>query len=152
MKKLTITLLATVLVLWVISWPILRLFFEHTEVGTFGDSYGAINALFSGMAFVGVIITIYLQKLELGEQRKEIRASRIAHEDTVKSLNAQLELSIKSAKINIKGSLLETARKSLETTLETVTVKAMVNSRRLDTEIKIMENELIHLLKEKGGN
>jgi len=46
------------------------------EVGAFGDMYGGINALFSGLAFGGIILTIYLQRNELTLQRKELRLTR----------------------------------------------------------------------------
>lgn len=38
--------------------------------GTFGDKFGAINALFSGLAFAGLIATILLQRRELAETRE----------------------------------------------------------------------------------
>jgi hypothetical protein len=38
--------------------------------GLFGDQFGAINALFSGLAFAGIILTILLQRRELSESRK----------------------------------------------------------------------------------
>ena len=38
--------------------------------GTFGDKFGAINALFSGLAFAGLITTIMLQRRELAETRE----------------------------------------------------------------------------------
>lgn len=44
--------------------------------GTFGDSFGAVNALFSGLAFAGIIFTIYLQRNELSLQRKELELTR----------------------------------------------------------------------------
>lgn len=44
--------------------------------GTFGDMFGSVNAIFSGLAFGGVIITILLQKKELKLQRKELRETR----------------------------------------------------------------------------
>lgn len=47
-----------------------------TKGGTFGDSFGALNALFSGFAFAGIIYTIFLQKQELKLQRKELRQTR----------------------------------------------------------------------------
>ncbi|MEJ6023939.1 putative phage abortive infection protein [Ramlibacter sp. PS4R-6] len=40
--------------------------------GTFGDKFGAINALFSGLALAGVIFTILLQRRELRLQREDI--------------------------------------------------------------------------------
>jgi hypothetical protein len=44
--------------------------------GTFGDMFGAVNTLFSGLAFAGVIYAIILQGRELELQREELRASR----------------------------------------------------------------------------
>jgi hypothetical protein len=37
--------------------------------GTFGDMFGSVNALFSGLALAGIIFTILLQRKELGYQR-----------------------------------------------------------------------------------
>jgi len=44
--------------------------------GTFGDSFGVENALFSGLALVGVILAIFLQREQLIEQRDELRDNR----------------------------------------------------------------------------
>jgi hypothetical protein len=44
--------------------------------GTLGDMFGTVNALFSGLAFAGIIFTILLQRKELGYQRKELRETR----------------------------------------------------------------------------
>jgi hypothetical protein len=46
------------------------------ERGTFGDMFGASNALFSGLAFTGLIYTILLQMKELRAQRDELAATR----------------------------------------------------------------------------
>lgn len=40
--------------------------------GTFGDAFGVLNALFSGMAFASVIVTIYLQRKDISDGRHEI--------------------------------------------------------------------------------
>lgn len=44
-----------------------------SEAGTFGDSFGAINALFSGLAFAGVVIALVIQTKELQLARLERR-------------------------------------------------------------------------------
>ena len=44
--------------------------------GQFGDSFGAVNALFSGLAFAGLISALYLQRTELQLQRDELRLTR----------------------------------------------------------------------------
>ena len=46
------------------------------ERGTLGDMFGTVNALFSGLAFAGIIFTILLQRKELGYQRKELQETR----------------------------------------------------------------------------
>jgi hypothetical protein len=44
--------------------------------GQFGDKFGAINSLFAGLAFAGIIFTILLQRGELIETRKAISHER----------------------------------------------------------------------------
>ncbi|HEY8964617.1 MAG TPA: putative phage abortive infection protein [Alphaproteobacteria bacterium] len=46
--------------------------------GEFGDRFGAINALFSGLAFAGLIYAIFLQRKELEETRKELKGQKDA--------------------------------------------------------------------------
>jgi len=41
-----------------------------------GDTYGMTNALFSGLAFLGVIVAIFYQRAELQLQRKELELTR----------------------------------------------------------------------------
>lgn len=43
------------------------------ELGPFGDVYGALNTLFSGLAFAGLIISIRLQSKELSDTRAELK-------------------------------------------------------------------------------
>lgn len=44
---------------------------EVIRKGEFGDSFGTLNALFSGLAFAGVIITILIQKVDLADVRRQ---------------------------------------------------------------------------------
>jgi hypothetical protein len=46
--------------------------------GQFGDMFGAANALFSGLAFTGVICAIFMQQKELNLQRRELELTRQA--------------------------------------------------------------------------
>lgn len=41
--------------------------------GQFGDIFGAVNALFSGLAFAGLIFAILLQREDLELQRQELK-------------------------------------------------------------------------------
>lgn len=44
--------------------------------GQFGDQFGAISALFSGLAFAGIVISLWMQRDELKLQRKELELQR----------------------------------------------------------------------------
>ena len=46
------------------------------EPNEFGDMYGWVDALFSGFAFLGVVVAILLQRQELRLQRAEVRQTR----------------------------------------------------------------------------
>ncbi|KCX14378.1 hypothetical protein J723_3418 [Acinetobacter sp. 1264765] len=48
-----------------------------TNFGTFGDTFGALNTLFSGLAFATLIITLFLQRRELELQRKTVKDQQI---------------------------------------------------------------------------
>jgi hypothetical protein len=83
------------------------------DPGTFGDMFGAINALFSGLAFAGIIFTILLQREELKLQRKELELTRVeltrtasAQEASQKELSKQAETLLKTAQINAINTLI----------------------------------------------
>ncbi|VVN50889.1 hypothetical protein PS685_00413 [Pseudomonas fluorescens] len=45
--------------------------------GTFGDAFGTLNALFSGMAFAGVVVSLYLQRRDIKENQHEVSRQQI---------------------------------------------------------------------------
>lgn len=59
------------------------------ERGNFGDMFGAIGALFSGLAFAGVIVTMMQQKEELELQRKELKQTNLSLELQRKEMESQ---------------------------------------------------------------
>jgi len=65
----------------------LGIFIDNEDRGTFGDMFGAANALFTGLSFVGLIVTILLQREDLKETRNEMELTRkefISQNDTMK--------------------------------------------------------------------
>ncbi len=63
---------AGVVILWLVNCFWLPCCSTAERRGQFGDKFGAVNALFSGLAFAGLIITLVMQNYELKLQRKEI--------------------------------------------------------------------------------
>ena len=94
--------------MWIIQrWPtwVLR--------GQFGDSFGAINALFSGLAFAGVIIALVFQRrelafqrIELGLQRKELELTHIELKRTDEAQEQSFDTLIKQAEIQRESAIL----------------------------------------------
>ena len=62
-----------------------------TAAGQLGDLFGSVNALFSGLALIGVVFAIMLQQKELSLSTKELRNSATA-------LSKQVELSADTQK------------------------------------------------------
>lgn len=97
-KKISIILIGSVVtavalyasILLVITWPINS--YSISQAGVFGDSFGVLTSLFSGLAFSGMIITILLQREELSLQREELKENRkeFAKGAEAQERNAQL--------------------------------------------------------------
>ena len=106
--KWLFVLIAVVLIVQFGTWWLIT-YFEMAatpELGQFGDMFGAVNTLFSGLAFAGIIYTILLQRNELSLQRKELKdtreelkLSRQAHVETSKIMAQQLQLLKSTTKI-----------------------------------------------------
>lgn len=76
LKKLTIFTTIGIVTLWTLSYIVFYVFELFDDPNNIGDSFGAINSLFSGLALAGIILTILMQKQELEYQRKELVMTR----------------------------------------------------------------------------
>lgn len=113
-NSLLIKLIVLVILIWIVSTVVIIFSLDNwSDRGTFGDLFGAVNALFSGLAFAGLIYTIYLQKQDLKMQRKEIELNRNelkkaakAQQHSEKALLDQVEQMKISAKLNALNTLI----------------------------------------------
>ena len=81
MKKQTIILWGSVSFVLVLSagyWTIIRFFFngDYEKSGQFGDTFGALNALFTGLAFVVVLATLIQQSRQIEETKRDVEDER----------------------------------------------------------------------------
>ncbi len=86
---------------WVLIWLLVG---DWTAAGQFGDAFGAINALFSGLALAGVIVAMLMQREELKLIRKELGQSSEAQEAQAKALIITAQLNANSALLQNKAS------------------------------------------------
>lgn len=77
-----------VIAIWAVSGWVL---YPREDRGTFGDMFGAVNALFSGLAFAGIIYAVLLQRKELQLQRRELELTRAELEGQKLQLATQNE-------------------------------------------------------------
>ncbi|WP_025743307.1 hypothetical protein [Aquimarina pacifica] len=114
-NSILIKLILLVVLIWGVS-AILIMFFlsEWSDRGTFGDLFGAVNALFSALAFAVLIYTIILQREEIKQNREEIVLNRKELEKSGKIQRKSQEVLIRqveqthlSAKMNAMRTLVD---------------------------------------------
>lgn len=121
-NKLLFRMSIFVVLVWMGSAVVIFFSFDNwTDRGTFGDLFGAINALFSGLAFAALIYTILLQRKEINQNkeeivlnRKELSKSVKAQQATSKALISQAEQTHLTAKINAMNSLMSYYNSQIE--------------------------------------
>lgn len=90
-----IVLSVVIISLWAGSILLNRFLFSDWDTrGLFGDSFGSINALFSGLALAGVIYTLVLQRYELELQRKELETTRSVMEAQLDEMRTARRLQV----------------------------------------------------------
>lgn len=111
-----------VVIAWALSFVIIYFAIPDWERrAQLGDLFGAVNSLFSGLAFAGVIYTIYLQKEELSLQRKELQLTRdelrrtaTAQEKSERALQKQVEALELTARLNALAMMIEHSQVLIE--------------------------------------
>lgn len=78
-----------VVIAWLINLATVLYFGSFEKSGTFGDTFGAVNAIFSGLAFVGLIYALLLQKNQLELQRQDLILTRNELAETRKEFKEQ---------------------------------------------------------------
>ena len=141
-----------VLLLWIFSAFVIYLYGDSwSERGTIGDMFGAVNALFSGLAFAALLFTIIMQREEMMLNREEIilnrrsiTASSLAQKESQDILIKQVEQMHLSAKMNAIQTLITYYNSEIEHPLnsEEVIAKAKAKSKELITMIDRLIEEI----------
>lgn len=98
-------------ILYGFDWPSISKI-NVTIKGAYGDSFGPLTSLFTGLAFSGLIVTILLQKnelsllsKELSDQREEFEKMNKYNQELIKINNMQILYNVYQDRIdrNSKG-------------------------------------------------
>jgi|SRR3989338_3260167 len=114
MRKIALSIFAVALVFLVYFFAVRFFLPGWSESGQFGDTFGGLNALFSSLAFLGVVYAIFLQREELSLQRKELQLTREelkrtaeAQEKSERALSKQAASLRVTAKLNGLSAILQ---------------------------------------------
>jgi hypothetical protein len=80
---------------------------DNDSRGTFGDMFGTVNSIFSGLAFTGVIYAIFLQRQEIEIAREEMARTKDILEEQKNQIKLQNEEAKKQAFENTFFQLLQ---------------------------------------------
>lgn len=126
--------------------------------GQFGDIFGGINALFTGLAFAGVIYTVLLQRRELGLQRDELRLTRdelarsaTAQTEQVVQLKESARLAALTALLNVNSANLQPLRELQREPMRNLAAKKadlIVNGHKWPPEMRRGYEEAIEAIGE----
>jgi len=102
------------------------------KYGTYGDTYGSLNTLFTGLAFAGLIISIFIQLLELRQTRKELANQSQALLDQKNEFAAQTKILEKQTSISVNQQKIinDQFKESLKTNFLNIFFK-LVDQRNL---------------------
>lgn len=79
-----------IIILWIANW--VYCFYSEVDKGSFGDQFGAVNALFTGFAFAGTVYALILQRKSIDLQQKELEAQREELKQTRAEFKKQTEI------------------------------------------------------------
>ncbi|MFO0858502.1 MAG: hypothetical protein U0640_14235 [Phycisphaerales bacterium] len=115
-KKHVILVLLGVCVTWLVLGFGPMVFNSKQDAAAMGDTFGIVNALFSGLALAGVIIALRFQSDELSLQREELRLTRNelarqseAQQQSQQSLAEQVKMMTESSRINALSIIIQSA-------------------------------------------
>jgi hypothetical protein len=100
--------------LWLASIPVVVHFYGQPNTpNEFGDMFGAINALFSGLALAGIIYAIIIQRQELILTREELARTAKAQIASASALEKQLELQVDASRLTALSALVNSANEQI---------------------------------------
>ncbi|HYF68236.1 MAG TPA: hypothetical protein VD884_08870 [Ohtaekwangia sp.] len=123
--------LGLIIILWMVVLITVPIVEDHLSAGSYGDSFGIVNALFSGLASAGVIITILLQKEELSLQRQELKLTRDELTETRKEFVQQNQTLKQQRFENTFFNLLNARHEALSKIWVSTPGKTAINSHQI---------------------
>ncbi len=104
--------------LWMVSAITTIWFGDISKAGNFGDSFGAINALFSGIALALAIYSMILQQRQNAEFEQKTLSAMMQQAETIELIKTSLVQQANVARIAALTYLVEREEQRIETLKE----------------------------------
>ena len=116
-------------------WALLKVHeLEPSDVGVFGDQYGALNALFSGIAFAALVATVFLQRNELRATRREMREQNKTAKISAQALSLSNRVQVLASLLNADLELVNYHKRMLEEAQRRIDGIVEERNRRMDAD------------------
>jgi uncharacterized protein YlxW (UPF0749 family) len=107
--RIIIFALIGTLILWTLYLFVVGFFFKRDWLasGQFGDTFGALNTLFTGWAFVVVLATLILQSRQIAETKHDLQEERQLQKRTAELVAEQAKALALQARLNALTARIE---------------------------------------------
>jgi hypothetical protein len=113
-NKIVLCACAFGILAWGATWILaVRYIPDWPQRGQFGDLFGSVNALFGGLAFIGVIWALLLQREQLGIQETELKQNTAQLKEQAEALTNQVGVASTAARLETLPFLIAEHEKRL---------------------------------------
>lgn len=134
MKKLDAVVKTNFWIPFFISVVVVFVFFAYYWLyladpgrGTFGDSFGPLTALFTGLAFAGVIATLWVQRQDIKVTQEEMRKSVKAQQDMATKMEQEISFARLTSNLELFHKYITIVEKGSQTTLGDISRRIVAN-------------------------
>lgn len=121
--------------------------------GQFGDMFGALNSLFSGLAFAGIIYALLIQRKDFELQRKDYKRTNEELQRATEAQNKQAVIMYKTAQLTALTALAEAYRNEIETLTNQRLDNREAREKFADitSKIKMLTDEMINSISQTNS-
>ena len=123
-------LIAGTIAAWLIYGRVIDHFFASwAEAGTFGDSFGALNTLFTGLAFVVVLASLLQQARQVEQARVDIAHEQELNRQTADFVRLQAQALSNVARLTALTARIETYSRQIDENRGSAIVARLIEER-----------------------
>ena len=109
---------AVFILMWVLSAGLTLWHGDFAKAANFGDSFGAVNALFSGIALALAVYSMILQQRQNAEFEQKTLAAMTQQAETIRLIKSSLVQQANVARVTALTYLIEREEQRIETLKE----------------------------------